>query len=70
MGSRRNLEADRVGPAVGIVNGEGDGLGDGPLVPHILPVVDAPEVELDLVSTADANRRCHGKEDWKPTEHT
>ena len=50
MGSKRNLEADRVGPAVGIVNGEGDGLGDGPLVPHILPVVDAPEVKLNLMN--------------------
>ena len=63
MGSKRNLEADRVGPAVGIVNGEGDGLGDGPLVPHILPVVDAPEEKLNLISLADTNGRRHQEED-------
>ena len=63
------LEADRVGPAVGVVDGEGDGLRDGPLVPHILPVIDAPEVKLKLISLADANRCCHGEKDGEPAEH-
>ena len=65
----RHLEANRERPAVGVVDGEGDRLRDGPLVPHLLPVVDAPEVQLYLVPAADANRRRHREEDREPAEH-
>ena len=52
------------------MDGKSDRLRDGPLVPHILPVVQAPEVQLYLLSTADSYRRRDGEEDWEPTEHT
>ena len=48
---------------VGVVDGEGDWIGYGPLVPHILPVVDAPEEKLNLISLADTNGRRHQEED-------
>ena len=51
------------------MDGKGDGLRDGPLVPNLLPVVQPPKVQLDLLSAAHPNRRRDREEDGEPAEH-
>ena len=42
-------QADGVGASGRIVDGGAGGLGHGPLVPHLLPVVAAPESHRDII---------------------
>ncbi len=42
-------QADSVGAPCWIVDGRAGGLGHGPFIPHLLPVVAAPESHCDIV---------------------
>lgn len=44
-------EADGVGASCWIVDGRAGGLGHGPFIPHLLPVVAAPESHCDIIIT-------------------
>lgn len=49
------LQANSVRPSRGVVYGRADGLGDGPLVPHLLPVVTPPELHVHIVAARQGN---------------
>lgn len=42
-------QADGVGASRWIVDGRAGGLGHGPFIPHLLPVVAAPESHRDII---------------------
>lgn len=48
-------QANGVGASGWIVNGRAGGLGHGPLVPHLLAIVAAPESNSDIIVTGHRN---------------
>ena len=62
-------ESDSVRSSVGVVDWNGHGLADTPLVPDLLSVVDPPEVEFQLLALGQFDLGAERKEDREPAEH-
>lgn len=44
-----SLQADGVGASCGVVDGRAGGLGHSPFIPHLLPIVAAPESHCNII---------------------
>jgi len=62
-------QADGVGASCWVVDGRAGGLGHGPLIPHLLPVVAAPEPHCDIIIPGYGDGLLEGEEDGEPGEH-